>query len=59
MLGVSSAGVIVDEVVSGLDRALLVACALAAVALVVSLVAAVLDSRSRSNAPDDVAAPAA
>ena len=59
VLGVSSAGVIVDEVVSGLDRALLVACALAAVALVVGLVAAVLDSRNRSNVPDDVAAPAA
>ncbi|CAB4559067.1 unannotated protein [freshwater metagenome] len=59
VLGVSSAGVIVDEVVSGLDRALLVACALAAVALVASLIAAVLDSRNRSNVPDDVSAPAA
>ncbi|MCX6506224.1 MAG: hypothetical protein NTU96_04010 [Actinobacteria bacterium] len=59
VLGVSSAGVIVDEVLSGLDRALLIACALAAVALVGGLMAAIFSSRRRSNAPDDVAAPAA
>jgi hypothetical protein len=59
VLGVSSAGVIVDEVLSGLDSTLLVVCALAAVALVVGLMAAVFSSRSRPNVPDDVAAPAA
>jgi hypothetical protein len=59
VLGVSSAGVIVDEVLSGLDSTLLVVCALAAVALVVGLMAAVVSSRSRPNVPDDVAAPAA
>jgi hypothetical protein len=59
VLGVASAGVIVDEVLSGLDRALLVACALAAVALVGGLMAAIFSSRRRPNAPDDVAAPAA
>lgn len=59
VLGVSSAGVIVDEVLSGLDSTLLVVCALAGVALVVGLMAAVFSSRSRPNVPDDVAAPAA
>jgi len=59
VLGVSSAGVIVDEVLSGLDSTLLVVCALAAVALVVGLMAAVFSSRSRPNVPNDVAAPAA
>ena len=59
VLGVASAAVIVDEVLSGLDRALLVACALAAVALVVGLIAAIFSSRSRPSAPDDIAAPAA
>jgi flagellar biosynthesis protein FliQ len=59
VLGVSSAGVIVDEVLSGLDSTLLVVCALAAVALVVGLMAAIFSSRSRLNVPDDVAAPAA
>jgi len=59
VLGVSSAGVIVDEVLSGLDNTLLVVCALAAVALVAGLMAAVFSSRSRPNVPDDVAAPAA
>jgi hypothetical protein len=59
VLGVSSAGVIVDEVLSGLDSTLLVVCALAAVALVVGLMAAVFSSRSHPNVPDDVAAPAA
>ena len=59
VLGVSSAGVIVDEVLSGLDRALLVACALAAVALVGGLMAAVFSSRSRPNGSDDLVASAA
>ena len=59
VLGVSSAGVIVDEVLSGLDSTLLVVCALAAVVFVVGLMAAVFSSRSRPNVPDDVAAPAA
>jgi hypothetical protein len=59
VLGVSSAGVIVDEVLSGLDRALLVACGLAAVALVGGLMAAIFSSRSRPTFSDDVAAPAA
>ena len=59
VLGVSSAGVIVDEVMSGLDSALIVACAVAAVVLVVGLVAAIVSSRSTSSAPNDVAAPSA
>ena len=59
VLGVSSAGVIVDEVLSGLDRALLVACALAAVALVGGLMAAIFSSRSNPNVSHDVVAPAA
>lgn len=59
VLGVSSAGVIVDEVMSGLDSALIVACAVAAVVLVVGLVAAIVSSRSTRSAPNDVAAPAA
>ena len=59
MLGISSAGVIVDEVLSGLDSALLVTCALAAVALVGGLIAAVFSSRSRPDVSDDVAVPTA
>ncbi len=59
VLGVSSAGVIVDEVMSGLDSALIVACAVAAVVLVVGLVAAIVSSRSTPSAPNDVAAPSA
>ena len=59
VLGVSSAGVIVDEVMSGLDSALIVACAVAAVVLVAGLMAAILSSRSTASAPNDVAAPSA
>jgi len=59
VLGISSAGVIVDEVLSGLDRALLVACVLAAVALVGGLMAAVFSSPSRPNISDDMAVPTA
>mgnify|MGYP000709300479 CR=1 FL=1 len=59
VLGVSSAGVIVDEVLSGLDSALLVSCAVAAVVLVVGLMAAVLTTRRRSASANDVVAPSA
>ena len=59
VLGVSSAGVIVDEVLSGLDSALLVSCVVAAVVLVVGLMATILTSRGRSVPANDVAAPAA
>lgn len=59
VLGVASAGVIVDEVLSGLDRALLIACALAAVALVGGLMAAVFSSPSHPNGSDDLVASAA
>jgi len=59
LLGISSAGVIVDEVLSGLDSALLMTCAVAAVVLVVGLIATILTSRSRSITANDVAAPAA
>ena len=56
VLGISSAGVIVDEILSGLDRALLVSCAVAAVVLVVALIATILTSRGRSATSGDVAA---
>lgn len=56
VLGISSAGVIVDEVLSGLDRALLVSCAVAAVVLVVAVIATILASRGRSASPDDTVA---
>lgn len=58
VLGMSSAGVIVDQVLSGLDSALLVTCAVAVAVLVVGLLAVILTSRSPSAAANDVATPA-
>ncbi|MCX6510586.1 MAG: hypothetical protein NT081_07220 [Actinobacteria bacterium] len=59
VLGVASATVIVDQVLSGLDEALLLTSALAVVVLVVGLVAAILTSRNTNANRADVASPSA
>ena len=59
VLGVASATVIVDQVLSGLDEALLLTSALAVVVLVVGLVAAILTSRDTNANRADVASPSA
>lgn len=59
VLGVSSAGVIVDQVLSGLDSALLVSCAVAVIVLVIGVMGAILTTRGRTTPSEDVAAPAA
>jgi len=59
VLGVASATVIVDQVLSGLDEALLLTCAVAVVVLVVGLMAAILTSRKTKANRFDVASPSA
>lgn len=59
ILGVASATVIVDQILSGLDEALLLTCAVAVVVLVVGLMAAILTSRNTEANRPDVASPSA
>ena len=59
VLGVASARVIVDQVLSGLDEALLITCTVAVVVLVVGLMAAILTSRDNRANRSDVASPSA
>lgn len=59
VLGVASATVIVDQVLSGLDEALLLTSALAVGVLVVALMAAVFTSRTNRVNRADVALPSA
>jgi flagellar biosynthesis protein FliQ len=56
---VASARVIVDQVLSGLDEALLITCTVAVVVLVVGLMAAILTSRDNRANRSDVASPSA